>query len=82
MKTTQMHLHHVVNCLVGPQGEGFDASLREPVQMAKVLARFRIPRIAPRRHPCTKPFQQTLDGLKQSDMAAASEERDRCPGSF
>jgi hypothetical protein len=30
MKTTQMHLHHVVNCLVGPQGAGFDASFGNP----------------------------------------------------
>src|SRR6516162_4270420 len=30
MKTTQMHLHHVVNCLVGPQGEGFDGSFGNP----------------------------------------------------
>src|SRR5271157_1645163 len=30
MKATQMHLHHVVNCLVGPQGEGFDASFGNP----------------------------------------------------
>ena len=26
LKTTQMHLHHAVNCLVGPGGKGFDAS--------------------------------------------------------
>jgi len=30
MKTTQMHLHHVVNCLTGPQGQGFDASFGNP----------------------------------------------------
>ncbi len=30
MKTTQMHLHHVVNCLVGPTGKGFDANELNP----------------------------------------------------
>ncbi|MGE5245276.1 MAG: hypothetical protein ACM3SQ_13685 [Betaproteobacteria bacterium] len=25
-----MHLHHAVNCLVGPKGEGFDASEANP----------------------------------------------------
>jgi len=30
MKTTQMHLHHVVNCLVGPNGKGFDANEANP----------------------------------------------------
>lgn len=24
------HLHHVINCLVGPKGEGFDASAGDP----------------------------------------------------
>lgn len=27
-----MHLHHVVNCLVGPDGEGFDADQMNPCQ--------------------------------------------------
>jgi hypothetical protein len=26
----QMHLHHVVNCLVGPKGKGFDATVANP----------------------------------------------------
>jgi hypothetical protein len=30
MKMTQMHLHHVVNCLVGPKGEGVDANEANP----------------------------------------------------
>src|SRR5215472_1712485 len=30
LKTTQLHLHHVVNCLVGPQGQGFDQSAGNP----------------------------------------------------
>jgi len=30
LKTTQMHLHHAVNCLVGPGGAGFDAAAGNP----------------------------------------------------
>lgn len=30
MMGTQMHLHHVVNCLVGPKGKGFDATPGNP----------------------------------------------------
>ena len=30
LKTTQMHLHHAVNCLVGPSGSGFDATAGNP----------------------------------------------------
>jgi len=26
----QMHLHHVINCLVGPHGRGFDAAAGNP----------------------------------------------------
>lgn len=30
LKTVDMHLHHVVNCLVGAKGKGFDASAGDP----------------------------------------------------
>jgi hypothetical protein len=29
---THLHLHHVINCLVGPNGEGFDAKAGNPCQ--------------------------------------------------
>lgn len=30
LKVAHMHLHHVVNCLVGPAGKGFDANEANP----------------------------------------------------
>jgi hypothetical protein len=30
LSDAQVHLHHVVNCLVGPAGEGFDAKAGNP----------------------------------------------------
>ena len=57
MKTTQMHLHHVVNCWSARRARASTQASATPA-MAKVLARFRIPRIAPRRHPCSKPFSR------------------------
>ncbi len=30
LHTVQMHMHHALNCLVGPSGEGFDASQANP----------------------------------------------------
>ena len=30
LATAHMHLHHVVNCLVGPSGKGFDAKAEDP----------------------------------------------------
>ncbi|HEX5339311.1 MAG TPA: hypothetical protein VFX47_00340 [Gammaproteobacteria bacterium] len=30
IKMVHAHLHHVINCLVGPKGKGFDASAENP----------------------------------------------------
>lgn len=30
LATAQAHLHHVINCLVGPKGHGFDAKAEDP----------------------------------------------------
>lgn len=30
LKMTQVHLHHVINCLVGPAGEGYDPTQENP----------------------------------------------------
>lgn len=30
LATARAHLHHVVNCLVGPSGKGFDAKAEDP----------------------------------------------------
>lgn len=30
LKMTHAHLHHVINCLVGPNGAGFDAAAADP----------------------------------------------------
>lgn len=32
IEQVHMHLHHTVNCLVGPKGPGFDATERNPCQ--------------------------------------------------
>ncbi len=70
MKMTQTHLHHVVNCLVGPQGQGFDASFGNPCNGQGSGA---IPDTtdSAKKASLQQALQQTLDGLKQSDMAAA-----------
>jgi hypothetical protein len=70
MKATQMHLHHVVNCLVGPQGEGFDASFGSPCNGQGSGAISDITDSA-KKASLQQALQQTLDGLKQSDIAAA-----------
>jgi hypothetical protein len=32
IEQVHMHLHHAVNCLVGPKGQGFDATQANPCQ--------------------------------------------------
>jgi hypothetical protein len=32
LKMVHAHLHHVINCLVGPSGKGFDAQEADPCQ--------------------------------------------------
>jgi hypothetical protein len=70
MKTTQMHLHHVVNCLVGPSGTGFDAAPGNP---CKEQGNGAIPDTKDAAQK--KTLQDALDkanaGLKQTDLAAA-----------
>jgi hypothetical protein len=70
MKATQMHLHHVVNCLVGPQGEGFDASFGNPCS-GQGSGAISNTRDSAKKASLQQALQQTLDGLKQSDIAAA-----------
>ena len=70
LKTTQMHLHHVVNCLVGPQGEGFDASFGNPCN-GQGSGAISDTTDSAKKASLQQALQQTLDGLKQSDMAAA-----------
>jgi hypothetical protein len=40
LKGTQTHLHHVLNCLVGPKGQGFDD---KEVTLARTKAMARYP---------------------------------------
>jgi len=70
MKTTQMHLHHVVNCLVGPQGEGYDASFGNPCD-GQGSGAISDTTDSAKKASLQQALQETNDGLKQSDMAAA-----------
>ncbi len=70
MKATQMHLHHVVNCLVGPKGKGFDANEANPCKDQGAGA---IPdtKDAAQKKLLRRALSQANAGLKAKDMAAA-----------
>ena len=70
IEQVHMHLHHTVNCLVGPKGQGFDAKEANPCQG---LGDGAIPDAA---DAATKAKLNTAlthaqAGLKSADLAAA-----------
>jgi hypothetical protein len=73
MKMTQMHLHHVVNCLVGPDGSGFDATPGNPCKDQGTGA---IPdtKDAAQKAVLQQALDKANDGLKQTDMTAAQKD--------
>jgi len=64
------HLHHVLNCLVGPGGEGFDAAPGNPCAMAGGGA---IPQTADNamKGKLQMVAAQVRSGIAANDMAAA-----------
>ena len=79
MKTTQMHLHHVVNCLGGPKDASFDAAVGNP---CKDQGNGAIPDTTDsgKKASLQKAMQQALAGLKQTDMAAAQKDATAAQG--
>ncbi len=70
IEQVHMHLHHTINCLVGPKGRGFDASEGDPCQK---LGDGAIPDTtdATSKAKLTKALASAEAGLKSDDLAAA-----------
>jgi hypothetical protein len=68
-----MHLHHVVNCLVGPNGQGFDAGAGNP---CKDQGNGAIPDTsdAAKKTMLNQALAKANAGLKLEDMAAAQKD--------
>lgn len=72
IKTVHMHLHHVVNCLVGPGGTGFDAMEANPCKGKGLGA---IPdSLAGKRMALQSVVDMAERGIAQADLAKAKEE--------
>jgi hypothetical protein len=73
MKMTQMHLHHVVNCLVGPKGKGFDTTNANP---CKDQGNGAIPdtKDSVQKKALQAALVKANAGLKAKDMAAAQKD--------
>jgi len=70
LKTTQQHLHHVINCLVGPSGAGFDASFGNPCNGQGNGAISGMSNMA-KRKSVESALDQAKDGAKQGNRSIA-----------
>ena len=70
IEQVHMHLHHTVNCLVGPAGQGFDAKEANPCQK---LGNGAIPDTtdAATKTKLTAALAKAQAGLKSDDLTAA-----------
>lgn len=69
IEQAHMHLHHTVNCLVGPKGQGFDANEANPCQK---LGDGAIPDTtdASAKAKLTAALAKAQAGLKSDDLSA------------
>lgn len=69
IEQAHMHLHHTVNCLVGPKGQGFDPKEANPCQK---LGDGAIPDTAdaPTKAKLTAALAKAKAGLKSDDLGA------------
>ena len=70
IEQVHMHLHHTVNCLVGPTGQGFDAKEANPCQK---LGNGAIPDTtdSATKAKLTAALAKAQAGLKSDDLTAA-----------
>lgn len=70
IEQVHMHLHHTVNCLVGPKGSGFDAKQANPCQK---LGEGAIPDTTDQalKPKLNAALTKAQAGLKSDDVAAA-----------
>jgi hypothetical protein len=70
IEQVHMHLHHTVNCLVGPNGQGFDAKEANPCQK---LGNGAIPDTTDSalKAKLTAALAKAQAGLKSADLTAA-----------
>jgi hypothetical protein len=70
LKGAQTHLHHVINCLVGPKGQGFDDKEANP---CKDEGNGAIPDTTDdvRKRALVQALAKANEGLRQTDLAAA-----------
>ncbi len=73
-KTVHMHLQHVVNCLVGPQGPEYDANAEDPCKGMGNGAMNDVDSKSAQHKKLDKALTEAKDGLKKDKVKSAQSE--------
>jgi hypothetical protein len=68
------HLHHVINCLVGPSGQGFDSTAENPCNGQGTGAINDVDNKSKQRKKLDTAVKDANKGLKENDLKKAQKE--------
>jgi hypothetical protein len=74
LEDVHMHLHHVINCLVGPSGQGFDATAENPCNGQGTGAINDVENKSKQRKKLDTAVKDANKGLKENDLKKAQKE--------
>ena len=74
LEDVHMHLHHVINCLVGPSGQGYDATAEDPCKGQGTGAINDVDNKSKQRKKLDEAVKNAKEGLKENDMKKAQKE--------
>jgi hypothetical protein len=74
LEDVHAHLHHVINCLVGPSGQGFDATAEDPCKGQGTGAINDVDNKSKQRKKLDEAIKDANKGLKENDMKKAQKE--------
>jgi hypothetical protein len=69
-----MHLHHVINCLVGPSGKGFDSTAENPCNGQGTGAINDVDNKSKQRKKLDEAVKDANKGLKENDLKTAQKD--------
>jgi len=74
LEDVHAHLHHVINCLVGPSGQGYDATAENPCKGQGNGAINDVDNKSKQRKKLDEAIKDANKGLKQNDLKKAQKE--------
>jgi hypothetical protein len=71
LEDVHMHLHHVINCLVGPSGDGYDSTAENPCKGQGTGAINDVDNKSKQRKKLDEAVKDANKGLKDNDLKKA-----------